>query len=55
MRRIIPALLLLALALPAARASTETGPKRYEIPVAGSPSTGPAGAPLTVVEFVDFQ
>ncbi len=26
-----------------------------QIPVAGAPSTGPAGAPITIVEFSDFQ
>ncbi len=29
--------------------------KRYTVPIGDSPSTGPAGAPVTIVEFLDFQ
>ncbi len=36
--------------------STPTGQtKRYTIPTAGSPSMGPANAPITIVEFSDYQ
>jgi hypothetical protein len=28
---------------------------RYEIPVEGSPFAGPGDAPLTIVEFLDYQ
>lgn len=29
--------------------------KRIEIPVGDSPSLGPADAPVTIIEFLDFQ
>jgi hypothetical protein len=29
--------------------------KRFSIPIDGSPSLGPADAPVTIVEFIDFQ
>ena len=29
--------------------------KRYEVPVGDSPGYGPANAPVTVIEFVDYQ
>jgi hypothetical protein len=29
--------------------------KRYPVPLGDSPSMGPANAPVTIVEFLDFQ
>lgn len=29
--------------------------KRVEIPVGNSPSMGPTDAPVTIIEFIDFQ
>jgi len=29
--------------------------KRYEVPLLDSPSTGPANAPVTIIEFLDYQ
>lgn len=29
--------------------------KRYPVPLGDSPSTGPANAPVTIIEFLDFQ
>ncbi len=29
--------------------------KRYTIPIEGSPSMGPQNAPVTIVEFIDYQ
>lgn len=48
-------LLLAALALPAVAVAEGVEAKRYQIPLEGSPSIGPAEAPVTVFEFLDFQ
>jgi hypothetical protein len=29
--------------------------KRYSVPINDSPSMGPSNAPVTVIEFLDFQ
>jgi len=29
--------------------------KRYTVPLGDSPATGPADAPVTIIEFLDFQ
>lgn len=29
--------------------------KRTEVPVGDSPSMGPPNAPITIIEFIDFQ
>ncbi len=29
--------------------------KRYNIPIDGSPFVGPEKAPVTIVEFIDYQ
>jgi hypothetical protein len=29
--------------------------KRFAVPLDDSPAMGPAGAPITIVEFIDFQ
>ena len=29
--------------------------KRYEVEIGDSPSIGPADAPVTIIEFIDFQ
>jgi hypothetical protein len=29
--------------------------KRFTVPLDDSPAMGPAGAPVTIVEFIDFQ
>jgi protein-disulfide isomerase len=42
--------LLLFAAVPAGAADV-----RYTVPVGDSPSIGPANAPVTLVEFVDYQ
>lgn len=47
MRKVF-ALLLLAAAAHAAE-------PRYQVPVDGSPVVGPTGAPVTLVEFIDYQ
>ncbi len=35
--------------------SLAAGEKRFSIPVGDSPSTGPDTAPVTIIEFIDFQ
>ncbi|MHB9097401.1 MAG: hypothetical protein ACYC5X_06215 [Syntrophales bacterium] len=29
--------------------------KRFSIPIGDSPTAGPADAPVTIIEFLDFQ
>ena len=29
--------------------------KRFDVPLADSPSLGPADAPVTIIEFLDYQ
>jgi len=29
--------------------------QRIEVPIGDSPSLGPADAPVTIIEFIDFQ
>ncbi len=29
--------------------------KRYDVPVGNSPAYGPSNAPVTLIEFIDFQ
>ena len=48
-------LLLAALALPTVAGAQGTEEKRYQIPLENSPGIGPADAPVTVFEFLDFQ
>ncbi|HLE41609.1 MAG TPA: hypothetical protein VI956_08890 [Nitrospirota bacterium] len=38
--------------LPLSVLSEET---RYAIPIGDSPSSGPENAPITIIEFIDFQ
>jgi hypothetical protein len=47
--------LVAVLALPAVGWAQGTEEKRYQIPFENSPSTGPADAPVTMFEFLDFQ
>ncbi len=46
------AILLLLLFVSSAAADEE---KRYSVPIGDSPSLGPADAPVTIIEFLDFQ
>ena len=35
--------------------ATHSGTKRYAVPIDDSPQLGPVNAPVTIVEFMDFQ
>ena len=55
MKRLALLTLIAVLALPAFAGAQGTEEKRYQIPHENSPSIGPADAPVTVFEFLDFQ
>ncbi|MHB8834770.1 MAG: hypothetical protein ACYC9Y_03560 [Candidatus Methylomirabilia bacterium] len=55
MKRLMVLLLIAAALLPAGALAQGTEEKRYQIPLENSPSIGPADAPVTVCEFLDFQ
>jgi hypothetical protein len=55
LRRLAWLLLVGALVLPVVAGAQGTAEKRYQIPLENSPSTGPADAPVTMFEFLDFQ
>lgn len=52
MRKIIA---LLALFLAVAVVPASAAVQRIEVPIGNSPSFGPANAPVTIIEFIDFQ
>ena len=55
MKRLMVLVLIAALALPAVAGAQGAEEKRYQIPLENSPSSGPADAPVTMFEFLDFQ
>jgi hypothetical protein len=50
MRKILICVFILLFAAPAI-----AGENRTEVPAGDSPSRGPADAPVTIIEFIDFQ
>jgi len=55
MKRLVWLLLGAALVLPVVAGAQGIEEKRYRIPLENSPSIGPADAPVTICEFLDFQ
>jgi len=53
MKRIPLSLMLLALLLAALPAFAVE--KRTNVPIGNSPALGPENAPVTIIEFIDFQ
>jgi len=53
MKRIPLSLMLLALLLAALPAFAAE--KRITVPIGNAPSMGPENAPVTIIEFIDFQ
>jgi uncharacterized protein involved in high-affinity Fe2+ transport len=54
MKKTLPALLAFLLLI-ATGLSAQAEEKRVEVPIGDSPSLGPADAPVTIIEFIDFQ
>jgi len=50
MKRLTLAVMLFFLAV-----SAPAEEKRYTVPLGDSPSMGPQDAPVTIIEFLDFQ
>lgn len=50
MMRLLPLFVLLLVALP-----SHGEEARYSIPLGNSPSLGPESAPVTIIEFMDYQ
>jgi hypothetical protein len=53
-RLIVPALLFF-LALFLLCSTSQAQEKRYDVPIGDSPQLGPSDAPVTIIEFLDFQ
>ena len=47
--------LVIVLAMLVLCSTVEAAQKRTEVPIGDSPSLGPADAPVTIIEFIDFQ
>jgi len=50
------AIILAALALIAVSSGAlHAAPQRFDVPILDSPFIGPADAPVTIIEFIDYQ
>lgn len=47
--------MLMALALCIAAQVSHAAPQRFDVPILDSPSIGPSDAPVTIIEFIDYQ
>ncbi len=47
--------ILLYLSIVLFASSLHAEEKRFSVPIDDSPETGPADAPVTIIEFLDFQ
>jgi uncharacterized protein involved in high-affinity Fe2+ transport len=47
--------LVIVLAMLVLCTTAQAAQKRTEVPIGDSPSLGPADAPVTIIEFIDFQ
>jgi hypothetical protein len=48
-------MLLLCFIMVASVLHVHAAEKRFSVPIADSPALGPADAPVTIIEFLDFQ
>jgi protein-disulfide isomerase len=55
MRKWSPGLALLLLLTALAAGPTSAADVRYTVPEEGSATVGPKSAPVTIIEFVDYQ
>lgn len=47
--------IVLFIAVIAVSTGVNADEKRYSVPILDSPSIGPANAPVTIIEFLDYQ
>jgi len=51
MKRFILSMIMCSLVIFSAAAEEQ----RFTVPIGDSPTTGPVNAPVTIIEFIDFQ
>lgn len=53
--KVKPVLAMLAMSMVVFAHSPAAEEKRFSVPIGDSPVIGPATAPVTIIEFLDFQ
>ena len=48
-------LLVVCVFLAVSSAAIAAEPERFDVPLGNSPRLGPANAPVTIIEFLDYQ